>query len=92
MANMAHCRFSNTLEDLRDCYEHMDDGDLSEYEMRAREQLIRLIEQIAYDYGEEEEAADARWNEMRRALQAPPDPERTKERIAWTHPGRLSSA
>jgi hypothetical protein len=54
MANMAYCRFTNTLEDLRDCYEHMDDSDLSEYEIRAREQLIRLIEQIAADYGEEE--------------------------------------
>jgi hypothetical protein len=52
--NMAYCRFQNTLEDLRDCYEHMDDNDLSEEEARAREQLIRLIEQIAYDYGEDE--------------------------------------
>jgi hypothetical protein len=53
--NMVYCRFQNTLKDLQDCYEHMDDNDLSEEEARAREQLIRLIEQIAYDYGEDED-------------------------------------
>lgn len=25
MANMGYCRFRNTLNDLRDCHEHMDD-------------------------------------------------------------------
>jgi len=39
MSNMAYCRFQNTLEDLRDCNEHIL-VDLSSEEDRARECLI----------------------------------------------------
>ncbi len=53
MMNMAHCRFHNTLEALRECYDHIDD-DLSEAEDAARDRLIRLIRQIA----NEEEDSD----------------------------------
>jgi len=37
MSNMSYCRFENTLADLRDCYENLDDN-LGEniYEARAR--------------------------------------------------------
>lgn len=49
MSNMDHCRFTNTLEDLRDCYEHMDDEDLSEAEAKARLRLIKLCVDIAVD-------------------------------------------
>lgn len=52
MPNMSHCRFENTHIDLRDCYAHMDDDDLSDAEKNAREKLIRLCCQIADDYGE----------------------------------------
>ena len=45
MANMSYCRFHNTLVDLEDCYEHMDD-DLSEAEIRERERLIDLCRRI----------------------------------------------
>lgn len=53
MANMSHCRFTNTASDLKDCYDHMDDDDMSEEEQRARRKLIRICDLIATDYGEE---------------------------------------
>jgi hypothetical protein len=47
MANMEHCRFSNTLDDLQDCYDHMDaDDELSAVEAEARKNLIRLCIKI----------------------------------------------
>jgi hypothetical protein len=46
MPNMAHCRFQNTLLDLRDCYEHMDDDDLSDEEKDARQELLELCDRI----------------------------------------------
>jgi hypothetical protein len=55
MGNMGYCRFENTLGDLEDCYDHMDDGDLSAIEEKAREKLIKLCEDIARDYGDMEE-------------------------------------
>lgn len=53
MANMSHCRFTNTLDDLRDCMEHWDD-DLSEEESWSRERLLKLCSRIAADYGDED--------------------------------------
>ena len=51
MANMSYCRFQNTLQDLLDCYRHMDDDDeLSAKEKAARFRLLKLCEQIASDY------------------------------------------
>ena len=50
MTNMPYCRFTNTLEDLRDCYEHMDDEDLSEEEKQSREELLRLCHEMAAGY------------------------------------------
>ena len=41
-----YCRFENTLADLRDCFEHLHDGDLSESEEAAREELIEYCRQI----------------------------------------------
>lgn len=46
MSNMSYCRFRNTLEDLRDCREHMNDKDLLDDEARARKHLIELCEEI----------------------------------------------
>jgi len=51
--NMSYCRFQNTLPDLKDCYEAMDEDDLSFDERRARWSLIRLCRDIANDYGHE---------------------------------------
>lgn len=54
MPNMSYCRFENTLQDLRDCYENMDE-ELSESEERSRKRLIKLCTQIANNYGDEAE-------------------------------------
>lgn len=55
MSNMSYCRFQNTLSDLRDCQEALDDGaldngDLSPDEDRAARALIRRCADIAVDY------------------------------------------
>jgi hypothetical protein len=55
MANMSYCRFQNTLGDLRDCYENMDDEDLSAEEKRAQEALIQMCTDIAADFGDLED-------------------------------------
>lgn len=52
MSNMTYCQFQNTLADLRQCYEAMDDK-LSEEEERARQRLISLCERIGNEYGSE---------------------------------------
>lgn len=54
MANMSYCRFRNTVADLRDCLEHLDDTEgLSEGEAKARLRLINVCVDIALDYGAE---------------------------------------
>ena len=54
MGNMAHCKFENTLPDLRDCYDNFDDiSELSEEEKRARTRMIKLCIEIALDYAHE---------------------------------------
>jgi len=53
MANMSYSRFENTSVDLRDCYEAMDDGDLTEGEKKARMRLIKLCVRIAEEFGDE---------------------------------------
>jgi len=56
MANMSYCRFRNTIKDLFDCYEHLDEiDDLVEGEEDARIQLIQLCCEIAEEYGEDVE-------------------------------------
>lgn len=60
MSNMGYCRFTNTLQDLGDCSDHLYDDDLSPEEEKARRQLVRLCRNIADDAGddfEEDEAA-----------------------------------
>ena len=46
MANMSYCRFRNTLGDLRDCYDNLDDNDLSEEEAKARRRLVKVCQSI----------------------------------------------
>ena len=53
MANMGYCRFENTLSDLRDCYDNLEQfeyGDLSLSEAEAAVRLIKLCRQIADNY------------------------------------------
>ena len=52
MGNMSYCRFRNTLSDLRDCYDNMDEIPDDPEEARARKGLIRLCMNIAGDYCE----------------------------------------
>ena len=47
--NMGYCRFENTLKDLQDCEDHLDE-ELSETEELAREELFSLIREIAIGY------------------------------------------
>lgn len=54
MGNMGYCRFENTLSDLQDCYDHMDEK-LGPEEATARLSIIKLCDEIHYNYGEEEE-------------------------------------
>ena len=55
MSNMPYCRFRNTLSDLRDCYEHMDDDEIATEEQKARRKVILLAHLIADDYGKDDE-------------------------------------
>lgn len=59
--NMSYCRFKNTLEALRECYNALAESDsdtplddLSEQEKKAAKQMLRLCRQMADDYGDEE--------------------------------------
>ncbi len=54
MSNMGYCRFQNTLPDLQDCYDHMDNLDHEDFasdEARARSKIIKLAKRIIDDYG-----------------------------------------
>ena len=53
MSNMGYCRFENTLGDLTDCEDHLDDTDVSESEERARTRLIRCCQRIIENYGDD---------------------------------------
>lgn len=55
MGNMSYCRFENTLSDLEDCYEHMDDNDLSKREIESRKKLIELCREIEACYMDDDE-------------------------------------
>lgn len=49
---MSYCRFQNTLPDLRDCEEAMENmSDMSDEEKRAKKRLINLCIDIAMNYG-----------------------------------------
>lgn len=52
MSNMSYCRFQNTLRDLEDCYDNMDE-DLSPEEQAAKERLIQLCKEIAEEHQDE---------------------------------------
>lgn len=50
MSNMSYCRFQNTVNDLQDCADAIEEtDDLSPEEARARIRLIKLCQQIAAD-------------------------------------------
>lgn len=56
MPNMSYCRFQNTLNDLRDCQEALDENALNALssdgdEERAAKALIRICREIDRDHG-----------------------------------------
>ena len=57
MSNMAYCRFRNTLPDLRDCFQALNEmnnlDDLSKDEVIAATKLIALCDEIAKDWADE---------------------------------------
>ena len=53
MGNMSYCRFENTLSDLRDCYNNINDN-LSFSEDICRQQLIKLCNSISDEFGDHE--------------------------------------
>ena len=58
MSNMSYCRWQNTLQDLRDCLEHIDDK-VSEAENKARIKMVELFKQYSnYDEGDFETESD----------------------------------
>lgn len=56
--NMSYCRFHNTLIDLEDCIEHIEDTNLSEEEHAKRVQLIELCFQVWSNFIDNEEEPD----------------------------------
>ncbi len=59
MANMSYCRFQNTLHDLRDCQNALDDGvleegSLDEEEASAARRLINVCQEITEEYIDED--------------------------------------
>ncbi len=54
MSNMSYCRFENTLTDLQDCEEALQDlsslSELNKSESRYAEELIKACIRIAGDY------------------------------------------
>jgi hypothetical protein len=49
---MSYCKFENTLDDLRQCWESFDDVK-SESEKKARKLLIKLCKEIAEEYDDD---------------------------------------
>lgn len=54
MSNMSYCRFQNTVSDLADCRDHINDDDLSDDEKRARKTLISVCRDILDSVYEDE--------------------------------------
>lgn len=60
MPNMSYCRFENTLKDLGDCLEALENGaldnsDMSEIERESALALIDLCEEIYAGFSKEAE-------------------------------------
>ena len=58
MSNLSYCRRENTLSDLQDCADHLEDGNLNPTEHRARAGVLRLaadmLEQIGLEVDREQ--------------------------------------
>ena len=63
--NMSYCRFRNNLLALRDCYNSMEEKNLSIEEFKSRKDLIYLCMDIIDDYKDmvEEDFEDNDWED-----------------------------
>jgi hypothetical protein len=58
MGNMSYCRFENTYRDLQDCYDALSEtdlDDLSDTERKYAKRLIKLCDDIASEFKEEDD-------------------------------------
>jgi hypothetical protein len=65
MSNMSYCRFYNTLQDLKDCAEYLEEHGMSELtsnERTAAKKLVALCGDVAERFGETD--ADEMGNEV----------------------------
>ena len=56
MSNMSYCRFKNTLGDMEDCIEAIEQGETKELSDTEQEAYFNFIEscvKVAIEYGEE---------------------------------------
>lgn len=60
--NLSYCRFENTYNDLMDCLEELDNSSIerleenaNQYERKYIRKLIELCEEIASNYGENQD-------------------------------------
>ena len=53
MFNMDYCKFENTYDALRQCYDGLSESGLEEVEEGYREKLVKLCMKIAAEYGDE---------------------------------------
>ena len=44
MANMSYCRFQNTADDMRDCVDAIDNGELTELSNREQRAFVEFVE------------------------------------------------
>ncbi len=54
MSNMSYCRFHNTLQDLRDCYETWEE-ETSPEEQKERARLLKLCRVIIDNFEDSDE-------------------------------------
>lgn len=52
--NMSYCRFRNTLNDLSDCYDNINEN-LSGDESRARKRLVEICRDIVAEYDDSQD-------------------------------------
>lgn len=53
MGNMAYCRFENTVKDMQDCIDHLDEQINSTVEERARDKFVKLCHTVVEDYDQQ---------------------------------------
>ena len=54
MSNMSYCRFNNTVNDLEDCRDALDSGEISsQEEKKEAKRLIEICKEIADNYDDD---------------------------------------